>query len=81
MSRLSLEAVRCIDCVFDIEREIGGTSIDNRLAVRREHAASLVADLEAWMRENRARLSRHDPVAKAMDYMLSPSYSVRPDGA
>ena len=70
LSPLALEAVRRIDRVFDVEREINGTPIDNRLAVRREHAAPLVADLEAWMRENRARLSRHDPVAKAMDYML-----------
>jgi hypothetical protein len=29
-----------------------------------------VADLEAWMREQRAKLSRHNPVAAAMDYML-----------
>ena len=70
LSPLALEAVRRIDCVFDIEREINGTPIDNRLAARREHAAPLVAELEAWMRENRARLSRHDPVARAMDYML-----------
>jgi hypothetical protein len=32
--------------------------------------APLVADLEAWMRSERARLSRHAPVAKAIDYML-----------
>ena len=31
---------------------------------------SLVADLEAWMRGERARLSRHAPLAQAMDYML-----------
>jgi len=70
LSPLALEAVRRIDRVFDVEREINGTSIDNRLAVRREHTAPLVAELEAWMREHRAKLSRHDPVAKVMDYML-----------
>jgi hypothetical protein len=32
--------------------------------------APLVADLEAWMREERAELSRHSDVAKVMDYML-----------
>src|SRR4029077_4671742 len=31
----------------------------------------LVADLEDWMRAERARLSRHNDVAKAMDYMLT----------
>jgi hypothetical protein len=33
-------------------------------------SAPVVADLEAWMREQRARLSRGNDVAKAMDYML-----------
>jgi hypothetical protein len=38
--------------------------------VRRELSAPLVADLEAWMRQQRAKLSRSNDVAKAMDYML-----------
>ena len=29
-----------------------------------------MTELEEWMRTERARLSRHNPVAKAMDYML-----------
>ena len=41
-----------------------------RLAVRQQHIAPLVAGLETWMRESRGKLSRHNPVAKAMDYML-----------
>src|SRR3982074_189197 len=41
-----------------------------RKAVRQELSAPLVADLEAWMREQRAKLSRGNDVAKAMDYML-----------
>src|SRR5450432_2028097 len=32
--------------------------------------ASLVTDLKEWMQAERARLSRHSEVAKAMDYML-----------
>jgi len=67
---LALEAVKRIDAIFDIEREINGLSADKRLAVRRERVAPLVKDLEAWMRAERARLSRHSEVAKAMDYML-----------
>jgi transposase len=30
----------------------------------------LVADLESWLREQRAKLSRGNDLAKAMDYML-----------
>jgi hypothetical protein len=32
--------------------------------------ALLVSDLATWMREQRTKLSRHNHVAKAMDYML-----------
>ena len=70
LAPLALEAVKRIDAVFDVEREINGQSTDERLAARRARVAPLVADLEAWMRVERARLSRHSEVAKAMDYML-----------
>ncbi|MBC4019437.1 transposase, partial [Siccirubricoccus deserti] len=35
------------------------------------HIAPLVAEFETWMKESRGRLSRHNSVAKAMDYMLT----------
>jgi transposase len=67
---LAVEAVRRIDAIFAAERAINGQSAAERLAVRREHIAPLVTDLEAWMRAQRDRLSRHADLAKAMDYML-----------
>src|SRR3954465_3407883 len=67
---LAVEAVRRIDAIFAIEREINGQSAAQRLAVRREQVAPQVASLEQWMRAERTRLSRHADVAKAMDYML-----------
>src|SRR5713101_2691050 len=70
ISPLALEAVRRIDALFEIERAINGHSAEKRKAVRQELSAPLVADLEAWMREQRAKLSRGNDVAKAMDYML-----------
>ena len=70
ISPLALEAVRRIDALFNIERAVNGLSAADRLAVRRERSAPLVAALEGWMRDERARLSRHASVAKAMDYML-----------
>jgi transposase len=70
ISPLAFEAVNRIDALFDIEREINGDSAEQRLAVRAARSAPLLADLEAWMRAERQRLSRHAPVAKAMDYML-----------
>jgi len=62
--------VRRIDVIFDAERAINGLPAEQRLAVRQQHIAPLVADLATWMRETRGKLSRHNAVAKAMDYML-----------
>ncbi len=70
VSPVALEAVKRIDALFDIERTINGESAEQRLAVRRERSAPLVADLKDWMRTERAGFSRHAAVAKAMDYML-----------
>ncbi len=68
---LAIEAVRRIDAIFDAERVINGSAAEARLAVRQQHIALLVTALEIWMKENRGKLSRHNPVAKAMDYMLT----------
>ena len=70
ISPMALEAVKRIDALFDIERAINGRSAEERLKIRKEKSAPLVADLESWMREERAKLSKHAAVAKAMDYML-----------
>jgi len=70
VSPMALAAVRKIDALFDIERDINGHAAADRLAVRRELSMKLVAELEIWMRQERAKLSRHDDLAKAMDYML-----------
>jgi len=77
ISPLALEAVKRIDAVFDLERVINGADAGTRLTVRQAEAAPLVAELHQWMRVERERLSRHAPVAKAMNYMLSrwPSFT------
>ena len=62
ISPIALEAVKRIDALFDIEREINGCSAEERLRVRQEQSASLVAALQAWLREQRARLSRSSAV-------------------
>ena len=70
LSPIALEAVRRIDALFEIERAINGLDADRRRAARGELSAPLVADLHAWMGRERAKLSRHNDLAKAMDYML-----------
>ena len=77
ISPLALEAVKRIDALFEIERTIKGQSAEQRLAVRREKSAQLLADLERWMRDERKKLSRGNDVARAMDYILKrwPSFT------
>src|ERR1700730_7780369 len=70
ISPLALEAVRRIDALFEIERSVNGQSAERRRAVRQELSAPLVVNLESWLREQRAKLSRGNDLAKAMDYML-----------
>ena len=70
ISPLAMEAVKRIDVLFDIERSVKGETAARRHAVRQELSAPVLAELETWMRAERAKLSRHAPVAKAMDYML-----------
>jgi transposase len=71
ISPIALEAVKRIDALFDIEREVNGGSVEERLAARRLRSTPVVAALEEWMRAERAKLSRHSAVAKAIDYMLT----------
>jgi hypothetical protein len=70
ISPIALEAVKRIDALFDIERGINGKSVEERFQVRKERSESLVTALEAWLREQRARLSNSSAVAGPIDYML-----------
>jgi transposase len=70
LSPIAIEIVRRIDALFAIERSINGQSADHRKAVRQAQSAPLVADLEAYMREHCAKLSRGHDLAKAMNYMF-----------
>jgi transposase len=70
ISPIALEAVRRIDVLFDIERGINGQSSEQRLRVRQEQSAPVVAALEGWLREQRSRLSSAASVVGPIDYML-----------
>ena len=64
-------AVERIDALFDIERDINAKPPDERVRVRKEHSAPLVAALHAWLREERRKLSAHSETAKAIAYSLN----------
>jgi len=67
---IALEAVQRLDALFDIERAINGKSAAERLAVRQELSAPLIAELRTWLTAQAAKLSRNHDLAKAINYML-----------
>jgi len=71
ISPIALEAVKRIDALFDIEREINGLSAEKRLLARRERSMPLLVELETWLREQRNKLSRSSNVLKPINYMLN----------
>jgi transposase len=70
ISPVALEIVRRMDRIFEVERSINGQSTEERLATRQQISLPLVTELEALLLKHRPGLSRHDDLAKAMDYML-----------
>ena len=70
ISPVALKAVERIDALFAIERDLNGLSADSRREARQELSHPLVEELHAWFRSERAQMSRHNPVAKAIDYMV-----------
>ena len=70
ISPIALEAVRRIDALFAIERDINGLSAERRRTIRQKVSAPIIAALECWLREQRAKLSRGNDLARAIDYML-----------
>lgn len=70
ISPVALEAVKKIDAIFDIERQINGLDIASRLDARRWLVRPLVEDLHDWMRAEQGTMSKHNPVAKAISYMF-----------
>lgn len=67
---VAIEAVRRMDELFAIERDINGRPADHRREVRQQRSKPLVEALEEWLRGERRKLSSKSPVAKAIDYSL-----------
>ncbi|WP_417690090.1 IS66 family transposase [Roseibium sp.] len=70
ISPIALEAVERFDAIFDVEREITGLTAEVRHDARQKLVRPMVNDLHDWLRIERARMSKHNPVAKAINYMF-----------
>jgi transposase len=68
---IAAEAVKRIDILFAIEREINGLAPQERLRVRQERSRPLVSELHTWLREQRAKLSKNSDTTKAINYSLN----------
>jgi transposase len=68
---IAIETIRRMDELFAIERDINGKPPHERRRVRQEHSRPLVVALEIWLREQRAKLSARNEVAKAISYSLN----------
>jgi len=68
---IAIEAVKRIDELFAIEREINGLTPQERLGVRNKRSRPLLAALEIWLREQRSKLSGQSNVSKAIAYCLT----------
>ncbi len=69
LSPIGIEVVRRIDA-FEIERTINGKSAAERQAVRQKLSRPLVENLQVYLCEQLARLSRGHDLAKAINYIL-----------
>lgn len=65
----ALEAVRLIDSLFAIERDINGATGDARLTARHTCSAPVIAELKAWIEQTRGQFSRSHPIVKAITYL------------
>jgi len=68
---IAAEAVKRIDILFAIEREINGATPQERVSARQERSRPLIVELQTWLREQRANLSKNNDTTKAINYILS----------
>ena len=67
----ALEAVRLIDRLFAIERQINGVTASERVAVRQAQSAPVVAEIEVWLADTRQQITRNHDIAKAIHYLTA----------
>jgi len=77
-SAIAKEAIDRIGVLYDIEREINGTSRENRLAVRQKQSKPKVVAFKAWAEDQLGRISGKGALAKAFRYALKrwPSFTL-----
>jgi transposase len=70
-SPIANETLQRIAALYRMETDIRGRGPDQRRAVRQERSRPLLAELEPWLREKLALVSRKSKLAQAIRYALS----------
>jgi hypothetical protein len=61
---IAVEAVKHIDALFAIERDINGAIPQERVRVRQARSRPLIIEPHTWLREQRAKLSKNSDTPK-----------------
>jgi transposase len=69
-SAIATEALARIAQLYAIEQEVQTLSAVQRLQIRQERSAPLLAAFKVWLLDRRAQLAHADVTAKAIDYTL-----------
>ena len=68
-SPIAAEGLRQIAAFYKIEAEIRGQSASDRLALRQEKTAPLIAEFEAWLKTMRSRISTKSRLGEKLAYI------------
>ena len=63
------EGIRLIRELYRIEADIRGRDAEARLAARQERSAPVIARINEWLRDHRARVSPKSPLGEALKYI------------
>ena len=72
------EAVARIRKLYDVETLARFKTPQERVALRQKHAKPIFDDLESWLMEQLAKISKKTPLAKAIKYALTRLPKARP---
>ncbi len=70
-SPIANEALQRIALLYAVEKDIRGSSPDERRAARQERSLPVLAELEPWLRAKLALISQKSKLAEAIRYALS----------
>ena len=68
-SEIAADGLRRIAQIYNIEASIRGSAPEERLAIRQEKSAPLVADFRQWLTHQRARISAKSRLGEKLGYI------------